>query len=196
MDIGNEITLKIKVDIEDFYGILKEKGYKQIEHFIIYDTFMVPKSLDFNKLSTREIVLSAIIIRRVHDIIENKDRRYLLYKMKEFNNKDEILNQKTTKLRIYDCKEAEEFLETIGYKKIMDISEEDHSYQRGEITLLTKDVHNGDNLIEMDTRPENPNMNTISKLIDRLKKEELPLDFSNCYIKKAEEQLNKILSKN
>ena len=189
---NNEVTLRIKGDMDAFKNNLKEKGYVETEHFILYDTFMIPKSLEIEKLSTREIISKAIIIRKVEDIANNEIRRDVSYKMKKFNDKGEILEQKSTRLKVLDCEEAQKFMQAIGYKKLMNITEEDYGYKKDEIIITTKDVKNGDKMIEMETQFDNKNLNTVEKLIEKLKLEELPLDFEDCFVKKAEVELNKI----
>ena len=189
---NNEVTLRIKGNIDEFKKVLKEKGYVETEHFILYDTFMIPESLEIWKLSAREIISKAIIIRKVEDIANNEVRRDVSYKMKKFNDKGEILEQKSTRLKVLDCEEAQRFMQAIGYKKLMNITEEDYGYEKDEIIITTKDVKNGDKMIEMETQFDNKNLNTIEKLIEKLKLEELPLDFEDCFVKKAEVELNKL----
>lgn len=189
---NNEVTLRIRGNIDEFKKVLKEKGYVEAEHFILYDTFMIPESLEIEKLSAREIISKAIIIRKVEDIANNEIRRDVSYKMKKFNDKGEILEQKSTRLKVFDCEEAQRFMQAIGYKKLMNITEEDYGYKKDEIIITTKDVKNGDKMIEMETQFDNKNLNTVEKLIEKLKMEELPLDFEDCFVKKAEVELNKL----
>ena len=189
---NNEVTLRIRGSIDEFKKVLKEKGYVETEHFILYDTFMIPESLEIEKLSAREIISKAIIIRKVEDIANNEIRRDVSYKMKKFNDKGEILEQKSTRLKVFDCEEAQRFMQAIGYKKLINITEEDYGYKKDEIIITTKDVKNGDKMIEMETQFDNKNLNTVEKLIEKLKMEELPLDFEDCFVKKAEVELNKL----
>lgn len=189
---NNEVTLRIRGNIDEFKKVLKEKGYVETEHFILYDTFMIPESLEIEKLSAREIISKAIIIRKVEDIANNEIRRDVSYKMKKFNDKGEILEQKSTRLKVFDCEEAQRFMQAIGYKKLMNITEEDYGYKKDEIIITTKDVKNGDKMIEMETQFDNKNLNAVEKLIEKLKMEELPLDFEDCFVKKAEVELNKL----
>ena len=195
MKNNNEITLRITGNMDIFKQSLKDKGYREIEHFILYDTFMIPEFLEIDKLSSREIISKAIIIRKVEDIANNEIRRDVSYKMKKFNDKGEILEQKSTRLKVLDCKEAEKFMQAIGYKKLMNIIEEDYGYKKNEMIITTKDVKNGDKMIEMETQLDNEKLNTIEKLVEKLKIEELPLNFEDCFVKKAEVELNKILKR-
>lgn len=195
MKISNEITLKIRGSMEKFKDILQEKGYVEKEHFILYDVFMIPENLKIEELSTREIISKAIIIRKVEDLTKNEIRRDMLYKMKKFNDKGEILEQKSIRLKIQDCQDAETFMTAIGYKKLMNIIEEDYAYKKDDFELLTKDVKNGDNMIEVETQIDNKRLDTIDKIQKVLENEELPLDFSDYFVKKAEIELNKILNR-
>ena len=78
----------------------------------------------------------------------------------------------------------------------MNIIEEDYGYQKGEMKLTTKDIKNGDKMIEVETQLNIEALNTIDKLKRKLKEEDLPLDFENYFVKKAEVELNKILKRN
>lgn len=196
MKENNEVTLKIKGNINDFKKTLEEKGYVQTDHYILYDAFMIPDSLELDKLSTRDIISKAIIIRKVEDIAKNEIRQDMSYKMKKFNEKGEIVEQKSTRLKVLDCEDAEIFMSTIGYTKIMNITEEDCGYQKDGKNITTKDVKNGDKMIESETEENDPEFDTIEKIKEYLKTEELPLDFNDCFIKKAEVELNKILNRN
>ena len=195
MKKSNEITLKINGGIEKFKKTLMEKGYEEIEHFILYDTFMIPESLEIEELSTREIISKAIIIRKVEDITKSEIRRDVSYKVKKFNDKGEILEQKSTRLKIFDCQEAEIFMNNIGFKKLMDIVEEDYGYKNEDFIITTKDIKNGDKMIETETQIDNKKFDTIDKLKKKLEEEGLPLDFNDCFVKKAEVELNKILKR-
>lgn len=195
MKESNEITLRIKGDVESLKKILEKKGYTKREHFILYDIFMIPNYIEIKKLSTREIISKAIIIRKVEDIENSEIRRDLSYKIKKINDRGEILEQKSIKLKIFDCQEAEIFLQTIGYKKIMNIIEEDYSYKKGNIILTTKNIKDGDKMIEVETQENSQQLNTVDKLKEILKAENLPLDFNDCFVKKAEVELNKILKR-
>lgn len=195
MKISNEITLKIRGSMEKFKGILQEKGFVEKKHFILYDVFMIPENLKIEELSTREIISKAIIIRKVEDLTKNEIRRDMSYKMKKFNDKGEILEQKSIRLKVQDCQDAETFMTAIGYKKLMNIIEEDYAYKKDDFELLTKDVKNGDNMIEVETQIDNKRLDTIDKIQKVLENEELPLDFSDYFVKKAEIELNKILNR-
>ena len=195
MKVNNEITLRIQGDMEQFKQSLKDKGYEEKGHFILYDTFMIPQKLEIDKMETRDILAKAIIIRKVDDITKNEIRQDISYKIKKFNDKGEILEQKSIRLKILNCEDAEKFMEAIGYQKLMNIVEKDYVYEKRGFSLATKEVVGGDNMIETETELNDARYNTIKKLKDKLQQEKLPLDFTDCFVKKAEVELNKILGR-
>ena len=195
MKENNEITLRIKGSLENFERELEEKGYEKSRHFILDDVYMIPKDLNIEKMSTREIISKAIIIRKVDDITKQEISSDLLYKIKKFNEKGEILEQKSIRLKVLDCAEAENFMQAIGYRKIMNIIEEDYEYKKDNFSFITKNVKNGDKMIEVETEANNSSMDTIDKLKKFLESENLPLDYSDLFVKKAEVELDKILGR-
>lgn len=72
MKKNNEVTLRIKGDLENFKKKLIEKGYEEYDHFILDDTFMIPNNLKIEKMSTREIISKAVIIRKV-EVIDKRE---------------------------------------------------------------------------------------------------------------------------
>ena len=50
-------------------------------------------------------------------------------------------------------------------------------------------------MIEVETELRDARYDIVRKLQDKLKQEHLPLDFTDCFVKKAEVELNKILER-
>lgn len=99
-------------------------------------------------------------------------------------------------MKISDTNEAEELFESIGYIKLMTIKEYDYVYVKDGFEISTKEVSGGDNMIEVETVIDNDKFDTIEKIKEILIKEELSLDFSDYFVKKAEVELKKVLSSN
>lgn len=195
MEENNEVTLKLIGDLEELNQYLKDNNFKVTGHFTLYDTYMIPNDLNLEEESIRDIISKAIIIRKVEDFYKNEIRRDVVYKIKDFDENGDIVSQKSIRMKIKDSKEGIIFFSNIGYKTIMYIVEEDYEYSNGEITFATKDIKDGLKLIEVETR-FNSKYNTIDKIINYLKDEKMPLDFSDCFIKKAEIELSKVLNRN
>jgi len=193
MKDNNEITLKIIGKMEDFKKNLIEKGYEIRGNFILYDVYMIPQDLDIQRMTIRDIISKSIIIRKVDDLYNSEIRNDVVYKIKEYDEKGDIISQNSIKLRIIDQNDGVNFFESIGYKKLMIITEEDFVYSNGEISIATKNIKDGDNLIEVEAR-FNTKYSTLDELKKYLENEKLPLDYSDCFVKKAEIELSKVLN--
>lgn len=47
---SNEITLKIKCELKEFYKIIEEKGFKIIDKFSMDDTYFIHKEVELDKI--------------------------------------------------------------------------------------------------------------------------------------------------
>lgn len=193
MKDNNEITLKIIGKMEDFKKNLIEKGYEIRGNFILYDVYMIPQNLDIQRMSIRDIISKSIIIRKVDDFYNNEIRNDVVYKIKEYDKKGDIISQNSIRMRIMDPNDGIKLFESIGYKKLMIITEEDFVYSNGDISIATKNIKDGDNLIEVETK-FNTKYSTLDELKKYLENEKLPLDYSDCFVKKAEIELSKVLN--
>ncbi len=188
--ISNEITLKVNISDDEFLKFLENNNFKEKERFSLNDYYFIPKDLPIDKLSVREILAKAIIIRDIQG--SNTRIPRLTYKIKNINDKGEIISQKAVNCNIYDKEEAKKFLEAIGYYEIMYIYENDILYDNGEIEVATKHIKDFKTMIEIETDEK---FDTVDKLISRIKELNFPMDYSNCFVKKAEEMLEKILNR-
>lgn len=187
----NEVTLKIKGDIEDFYTRLKEKGFKKTEEFFMDDIYFIPENLNMDLMSTREILSKAILVR--HFIRKSgKETKMITYKIKNYDDNGNIISQSSVNCNILNIDDAKKLLNAIGYQEIMNIKENDCVYKNNEIQFAVKDIENGDKLIEAETTGNNC---SIEELKNTLNKIDLPLYTDDFFIKKAEVELNKILKR-
>lgn len=194
--MSNEITVKVKCELNELYKILEEKGFKITDRFSLNDIYMVPKMLKTEEISTREILTHAVIIRNIIDKVENKIKNKITYKTKEFDNKGNILNQTSTSCEIKDIEEAKKLFTVMGYKEIMNIKEDDLVYSRDGFELAIKDIKNGEKLIEIETVENNEKLDTIEKIKEKVVNLEIPIYTDNYFVKKAEIELNKALGRN
>ena len=191
---SNEITVKIKCELKDFYKIVEEKGFKVIDRFSMDDTYLIPKEVELEKTNTRDILAKAIIVRDIIGKMSNRRTKLITFKIKNFDEKGNILSQKAINCGIKEIEDAKKLLKAIGYKEIMNIKEDDIVYEKDGFQLAVKDVKNGDNLIEIETE-DNDELNTIEKLIQKVNNIGIPIYTDNYFVKKAEVELNKILRK-
>jgi predicted adenylyl cyclase CyaB len=189
---NNEITLKIKCELNEFYEIMKKKGFKVIDKFRLDDTYFIPKDLKLNKTNIRYILSKAVLVRDITDKMTKERPKLITFKIKKFDENGKILNQESINCNISDIEEAKKLLKAIGYKEIMNIIEDDVVYEKEGFEIAVKDIKNGDKLIEIETS-DNDELDTIEKLIKKVNKLEIPIYTDNYFVKKAEVELEKII---
>ena len=191
---SNEITVKIKCELNEFYKIVKEKGFKIIDKFSMDDTYFIPETLNIDKMKTREILSKAVLVRDIRRQMPNRIIKQITFKIKNFDEYGNILSQESVNCDILETEDAKKLLKAIGYKEIMNITEDDIVYEKDGFQLAIKDIKGGDNLIEIETE-ENNDLDTIEKLIQKVKEIEIPIYTNNYFVKKAEIELDKILNR-
>ena len=164
---SNEITLKIKCELNEFYKIIEEKGFKIIDEFSMDDTYFVPKEVDLDKTDIRDTLSKALLVRDIIGKMSNKRTKLITFKIKNFDKAGNILNQESINCNILEIEDAKKLLKVIGYKEIMNIKENDVVYEKDGFQLAVKNIKDGDNLIEIETE-ENDEIDTIEKLIQKV----------------------------
>ena len=188
--MNNEITVRLKCEIEEICKILEQKGFHCTEHFLLDDTYYIPNAIDIKKLTEREILKNAIILRDITGYIEKYQITKLTYKKKEIDEQGQIIKQDKVECSIFNKEEGEKFLKAINYLEIMNIKEIDTVFKKDGLEIYVKDVINGDKLIEIE---ECEKFDTIDKIKQELERLNLPVDTNDYFIKKAEVELKKVL---
>ncbi|MBQ2938456.1 MAG: hypothetical protein IJE05_06255 [Clostridia bacterium] len=191
---SNEITVKIKCELNEFYKIIEEKGFKIVDKFSMNDTYFIPETLKLEKMNTREILQKAVLVRDIRGKISNRENKIITFKIKNFDKSGNILNQEAINCEILKIEDAKKLLKAIGYKEIMNIKENDIVYEKDGFKLAIKDIKDGDNLIEIETE-EKEGIDTIEKLIQKVNEIEIPIYTDNYFVKKAEIELDKVLNR-
>lgn len=194
MKQNNEITVRIKGNIKDFYKLIEEKGFKIIDKFSMDDTYFIPANLNINNIETREILSKAVLIRDIRGKMSNRVTKKITFKVKNFDEYGNILSQESINCDVLEIDDAKRLLAAIGYKEIMNIKEDDVVYEKNGFQFAVKDILNGDNLIEVETK-DDESLDTIEKLMKRVDEEDIPIYKDDYFVKKAEIELNKILKR-
>lgn len=192
---NNEITVKIKYNLDELYNILEKKDFKIVDKFSMDDAYFVPNEIDLDKTNSREILMQAVLVRDITGKISNRRTKKMTFKIKNFDEYGNILSQSAVNCDILNTDDAKKLLNAIGYQEIMNIKENDIVYEKDGLQLAIKDIENGDNLIEIETT-ESADLNTIEKLIKKINEIEIPIYTDNYFVKKAEIELDKILRRN
>ena len=191
---SNEITVKIKCELDEIYKKIEEKGFKVVDKFSMNDTYFIPETLNLGKIKTREILSKAVLVRDIIEEMSNRRSKKITFKIKNIDEDGNILSQESVNCDILEIEDAKKLLKAIGYKEIMNIKEEDVVYEKDGFQLAIKDIKDGDNLIEIETE-ENNDSNTIEKLIQKVNEIQIPIYTDNYFVKKAEIELDKVLNR-
>ena len=189
---SNEITIRVICTKENLIKILLNNGFKEGRKFSLDDYYFIPDNIDIDKLSTREILSKAVIIRHIVDgdkIIEK-----ITFKRKNIDERGDILSQDSINCDIENIEDAKKLFKAIGYSEIMNIKENDIIYYKNNFELALKFIENSDFLIEVETE-ENTKWDTIDKIKRIIDELNLPIEKNNYFIKKAEITLNKLLNR-
>ena len=189
---SNEITVKVKCELSKLYEILEQKGFKIVSEFSMDDTYFIPKTLNLEELSIREILSKAVIVRDIIGKTSGRRNKKITFKIKNFDESGNILSQEAINCDISETEDAKKFLNAIDYREIMRIKENDIVYERDGFELAIKDIEDGDNLIEIETE-DDTEYDTIEKLIQKVNEIEIPIYTDNYFVKKAEIELEKVL---
>lgn len=186
----NEITIKVVCSNDELIRHLTNKGFSEGRKFTLDDYYLIPKDINMNQLSTREMLAKAIIIRYIVD--DGEIIQKITFKKKNINSDGEIISQKATNCDVLDYKSAIDLFYELGYYQIMNIKESDVIYFKDELELAIKFIENGNTLIEIET---NESFETVDKLKKLVKELEIPIENNNYFVKKAEDALNKLLNR-
>lgn len=186
----NEITIKVTCSNDELIKHLTNKGFNEGRKFTLDDYYLVPKDINIEKLTTREILAKAVIIRYIFD--DGKIIQKITFKKKNINEKGEILSQKATNCDILDFRAGINLFNELGYYEIMNIKESNEIYFKDKLELAIKFIENSNTLIEIETGENFKTINELKKLVIDL---EIPIEKDNFFVKKAEDELNKILKR-
>ena len=186
----NEITIKITCSNEQLIKHLTDKGFCEGRKFTLDDYYLIPKDLKLDDLTTRDILSKAVIIRYIVD--DGKIIQKITFKKKYINGNGEILSQKAINCDVLDYKAGINLFNELGYYQIMNIKESDIIYYKDKLELAIKFIENSNTLIEIETDDNFKTIDELKKLVTEL---EIPIEKGNYFVKKAEDELNKILKR-
>ncbi len=186
----NEVTVRVTCSKDELMKCLINKGFEKGREFSLDDYYFIPKTLDTKTLSTREILSKAVIIRYI--VNEGKVSKKITFKIKNIADNGDIINQQAINCDIYDIEEAKKLFEALGFYEIMNIKEKDEIYSKNGFELAIKYIENSDILIEIETEP-NTEWDTIEKIKNILLQMDLPIEKNEYFVKKAENELDRIL---
>lgn len=196
--MSNEITVRIKCSLDEMYNILKNKGFNIVDKYNLEDIYYIKKDCNVKKQLISKLLERYILIRKITQFVpsEFKDSyniNLLVLKNKDIALDGTIKNQQKKECEIKSIEQGKEFIEALRYKQLIVIREKTLVYGKGELKLAIKDIENGENLIEIETVENFPELDSIEKIKQKIKGLQIPIDTNDYFVKKAEIELKKIL---
>ena len=193
--MNNEITLKLKCSITEMQKILVNKGFILTDKFDVEDIYYIPKGIDIEALTLREILKQYILIRDIkqyesEDFVKYHKIIKITFKKKDIATNGDIIEQEKYDCEIKEKEQGKNILKAINYKEIMTIKENDIVYSKDGLNMEIKNIINGEKLIEIEC---NNKYKTIDELKQMIIKLNIPIDKSDFFVKKAEIELKKVL---
>ncbi len=185
----NEITVRVQCSEEELKKILNKDKFILNNEYYAKDIFMIPQNIDISKVTTREILSKAVLLREFQGISSDKHKMKITFKHKKINEKGEILQQNSINCEVTNIQDAKKIFNCIGYKEIMMIKERHFSYNKNEFKIIVKILSKNNILIEAETNEEYRTIEDLKKAINNTN---IPFDDTNYFVKKAEEKLEKI----
>lgn len=187
---ANEITIKITCSNEQLIKHLTDKGFCEGRKFTLDDYYLIPKNLKLDELTTRDILSKAVIIRYIVD--DGQIIQKITFKKKNINANGEILSQKSINCDVLDYKAGINLFNELDYYEIMNLKESDVIYYKDKLELAIKFIENSNTLIEIETDENFETIDELKKLVINL---EIPMEKDNFFVKKAENELDRILKR-
>lgn len=188
----NEITVKVICSKEELLNCLKDKGFEEGRTYSLDDYYLIPNTLDIKNMSTKEILSKAVILRYIVD--NEKIVQTITFKIKDIADNGDIISQQAINCEVINIEDAKNLFKALDYYEIMNIKEDDVVYYKDNFELTIKYIENSDILIEIETKA-NTEWDTIEKIKKLLLQINIPIEKDEYFIKKAENELNKILKR-
>lgn len=176
MKFEKEITVSVNTSKKELINFLDSNNYKKVDSYIVSDIYYVENDMDLD-INSLEILKKCILIRSIDD-----KKHYLMYKYKEYDQNENIINQGKSKVQVINKEDANTFLKTIGYKELISIIDYVDVYEKDGFQICVQDVNNKYLFIEVE---ENKEYNTLEGMIKALEKTKIDYDKSNYFVKKA-----------
>lgn len=196
--MSNEITVRIKCSLDEMYNILKNKGFNIVDKYNLEDIYYIKRDCNVKKQLISKLLERYILIRKITQFVPSgfKDSyniNLLVLKNKDIALDGTIKNQQKKECEIQSIEQGKEFIEALGYKQLIVIREKTLVYGKGELKLAIKDIEKGENLIEIETVENFPELDSIEKIKQKINELQIPIDTNDYFVKKAEIELKKIL---
>lgn len=191
MNFENEITVLVNSELNDIKEYLSNLGFKVMEEYCVNDIYMINKCYVDNEHSL-ELLKKCVLIRNIID--ESGSKKFLTYKYKEYNDKEEIIKQGKINVKVDSIDNSKKLLEALNFEKLISINDNLTVYSNGVDEIVLQYVNNKHVYIEIEDKCNyiDKKYNSIEEMIDVIKKYNIPIKDDNYFVKKAYIELSEV----
>ena len=133
-----EITVRVNNSLGEIESILINQGFEKIETYRMYDKYLTLKQENITKNNALDILKSCLLLRHLF-LEDNKEKKMLTYKQKEYDGSVVISDTKINVL-VDDLEKTEELLLKQGYKNIVEVDDTLYVYEKDDLSIAIEDV--------------------------------------------------------
>ena len=187
MNYENEITVEVDTSLEELITILENNGFKLKEESDLNDIYLINKN---DKTGDYLSMLNKCVLIR-NAIYDNKEKKTLLYKYKEYNEDKEITKQGKLEVKIDDIDSSKLLFEKLGFEELIRINDHMLVYASDKDELVVQYVNNKHVYIEIEDECYHINRtyNSIEEMKSVIIDNSIPIKDNNYFAKKAEIEL-------
>ena len=187
MNYENEITVEVDTSLEELITILENNGFKLKEESDLNDIYLINKN---DKTGDYLSMLNKCVLIR-NAIYDNKEKKTLLYKYKEYNDNKEITKQGKVEVKIDDIDSSKLLFEKLGFEELIRINDHMLVYASEKDELVVQYVNNKHVYIEIEDECYHINRtyNSIEEMKKVITDNSIPIKDNNYFAKKAEVEL-------
>ena len=193
MNYENEITVEVNTGLEELITILENNGFKLKEESDLNDIYLINKN---DKTGDYLSMLNKCVLIR-NAIYDNKEKKTLLYKYKEYNEDKEITKQGKVEVKIDDIDSSKLLFEKLGFEELIRINDHMLVYASDKDELVVQYVNNKHVYIEIEDECYHINRtyNSIEEMKKVITDNSIPIKDNNYFAKKAEIELKETYGK-
>ena len=191
MNFENEITVLVNSELNDIKKYLSNLGFKVMEEYCVNDIYMINKCYVDNEHSL-ELLKKCVLIRNIID--ESGSKKFLTYKYKEYNDKEEIIKQGKINVKVDSIDNSRKLLEALNFEKLISINDNLTVYSNGVDEIVLQCVNNKHIYIEIEDKCNyiDKKYSSIEEMIDVIKKYNIPIKDDNYFVKKSYIELSEV----
>ena len=188
-----EITVLVNSNLRELEQLLENNNFKIQEIYDVNDIYLVKKDIKFNNVL--ELLNNCVMVR--HSTRNGEDSKFLTYKYKEYNDKEEITKQGKVNCYIYSIDEAMQLFKYLGYDELIRLKDHSIVYSNGVDEVVVQCVNNKHIYIEIEEECSyiNKKYKNINEMKEVVKKYKIPIKDDNYFAKKAAVEIPEKLDK-